>query len=348
MFVEKGASMGKVFRILSIDGGGVRGMIPATFLKRIEQQTGRPIHDLFDLIAGTSTGGILTMGLTIPATKGSPAAKYQVDDGIRLYREEGPRIFERTLMRTIRTVRGLMGPKYSETPMMTVLREYFGEAYLSETLTDIVITSYNIEKRDPWFFRTLRARSRADYDFPLVEVARATSAAPTNFSPTRIKAADGTAYTLVDGGVFANNPAMVAYVDALSLYADTGYDSIMVISMGTGRCEKSIPYAEARNWGLIGWGLPAIDILKTGANESADYQMQQVLNKMTQQADNAEATHHYYRLQVELNPGEDSMDDASKLNLDRLETAAKRYIDDNEGQFERMCNQLLQGLTEPA
>lgn len=336
--------MGKVFRILSIDGGGVRGMIPATFLKGIEQRTGKAVHELFDLIAGTSTGGILTMGLTVPASKGSTEAKYSVDDGIRLYRDEGPRIFEKTLTRTLRTVRGLMGPKYSETPMMEVLRQYFGDAYLSDTLTDIIITSYDIEKRDPWFFRTLRARSRADYDFPLVEVARATSAAPTNFSPTRIHAADGTAYTLVDGGVFANNPAMVAYVDALSLYADTGYDSIMVISMGTGRCEKSISYTQARNWGLIGWGLPAIDILKTGANESADYQMQQVLNKMTQQAESVECAHQYFRLQVELNAGEDSMDDASKLNLDRLADAAKRYIDDNEKVFDRMCNQLLEGL----
>ena len=332
--------MGKIFRILSIDGGGVRGVIPATYLIEMEKRTGKFIHELFDLIAGTSTGGILAMGLATPSDEpGVP--RYRAEDGMRLYREEGPRIFRKTARRSLSTLNGLLAPKYPVGPMETTLRSYFDQARLKDTLTDIVITSYDIEKRSPWFFRSLNARQLPGYDFSLMQVARATTAAPSNFSPLRIRTLnnkqDERIYTLVDGGVFANNPAMVAYVDALSLYHD--YDRIMMVSLGTGRSERKIPYSQAQRWGLFGWALPAIDILKSGANESVDYQMRQVLN----QTDSAMDASRYFRFQVRLRDDEDDMDNANPRNLDNLERIARGYLLHHEEEFDRMCNLL----TEP-
>jgi patatin-like phospholipase/acyl hydrolase len=338
--------MGRVFSILSIDGGGLRGLIPVVFLLELERRTGQPIHRLFDLIAGTSTGGILGMGIAVPDADGQP--RYTVRDGLRLYREEGPKIFSRDLRRGLTTLNGLTGPRYRADAMTAALADYLGSARLQHTLTDLVITAYDIERRSPWFFRSLRARARPDYDFPLVDVGRAATAAPANFAPARLTLADGETYTLVDGGVFANNPAMIAYVDALSLYADRGYDSVLVVSLGTGFVQRGFPYSAARGWGLLGWGLPAIDILKTGANESVDYQMRQVLNRMTQQADDDQAAHRYYRLQVELQPGQDSMDDSTPAHLDRLEAAARRYVDANSALFDRISQQLIEGMTPSA
>lgn len=333
--------MDKMFRVLSIDGGGVRGVIPATFLIEIEKRTGKFIHELFDLIAGTSTGGILALGLTTPSDEAG-VPRYRAADGMRLYREEGPRIFRKTARRSLSTLNGLLAPKYPAEPMELTLRNYFGKARLHETLTDVVITSYDIEQRAPWFFRSLNARQLPGYDFSLMQVARATTAAPSNFSPLRIKTLDDEQdeqiYTLVDGGVFANNPAMVAYVDALSLYQD--HDKVMMVSLGTGRSERKIPYAQAQRWGLFGWALPAIDILKSGANESVDYQMRQVLN----QSGTAMDASRYFRFQVRLHDDEDDMDNASQRNLDNLERIARGHILHHEETFNRMCSLLMEGV----
>ena len=324
--------MRKVFRILSIDGGGVRGVIPATFLIEIEQRTGRYIHELFDLIAGTSTGGILALGLTTPGDEpGQP--RYRADAGHRLYREEGPRIFARTAGRSLATLNGLLAPRYPTQPIETALRTYFGDQRLRHTLTDVVITSYDIEKRAPWFFRSLNARIRKGYDFSLVQVARSTAAGPGTFAPSRIVTDDDTVYNLVDGGVFANNPTMVAYVDMLSYYS--GYDAVTVVSLGTGRVRRSIPFSRAQRWGLLGWAFPAIDILKSGANESVDYQMSQVLDSS-----------RYFRFQIDLSAGEDNLDNATPANHDNLIDKARRSIQTGgplQAHFDQLCAGLMTG-----
>ena len=101
--------MARTIRVLSIDGGGIRGIIPALMLGEIERRTNKPIAELFDLIAGTSTGGILALGLTVPGPDGKP--KYCADELVQLYKEEGPRIFHRPTWHRIRSVGGV--PKRS-------------------------------------------------------------------------------------------------------------------------------------------------------------------------------------------------------------------------------------------
>jgi patatin-like phospholipase/acyl hydrolase len=323
--------MGSTFKILAIDGGGIRGVIPGMFMAEIERRTGQPISQLFDLIAGTSTGGVLALGMTVPGEDGHP--RYTANDGIGFYEDEGPAIFERSLWRTLATVGNLSDERYPSEPVEAALEKYFGDSMLSEALTDVLITSYDIERRIPWFFRSFRARSLPSYDFPMKWVARATSAAPTYFETAKLDAEDGSNYyTLIDGGVFANNPTMCAYVDAMRHYP--GHDDHLVVSLGTGGYTKSIPYAGAKDWGLIGWVRPIIDILMHGVNETVHYQAQSLLSLAE------DGRERYYRFQVQLDDHNDAMDNASAENLRALRLAAEAQIRQHDRTIDRLCAQL--------
>jgi patatin-like phospholipase/acyl hydrolase len=173
-------------KILAIDGGGIRGIIPATLLAHIECTTKRPIAQLFDLVAGTSTGGILALGLTIPRTVGEPL--YSAQRFVEMYEDEGPKIFARSLWRRIVTCNNLTEEKYCAAGIEAVLQQYFGDSRLADATTDVLVTSYEIAHSFPFFFKSSNARLRPDYDFPARQVARATSAAPTYFEPMKLPA----------------------------------------------------------------------------------------------------------------------------------------------------------------
>jgi uncharacterized protein len=169
-------------KILSIDGGGIRGIIPALVLAEIEERTGRRVAELFDLIAGTSTGGILAAALTRPADdgEGRPGGpRYAARDLIGLYEAEGPEIFDRTLLKRIHSVDGLLDERYDSKGLDSALDAYLGRVKLSEAVTDVLITAYEIEHRFAFFFRSSRARTDPSYDFTLADATRATAAAPT-------------------------------------------------------------------------------------------------------------------------------------------------------------------------
>lgn len=310
-------------RILSIDGGGIRGIIPASVLAEIERRTGRRIAELFEVIAGTSTGGILACGLTLPDASGSPA--HSAADLVRMYAAEGPRIFPHEFLGRLRS---LIDEKYSQKGIEAVLQQYMGDATLKDALTEIMVTAYDLERRRPFFFRSARARVDPRYDFPLRMVARATSAAPTYFEPFRLPAAPpDDHFTLVDGGVFANNPAMCAYVDAHAGRARV--DEVLMVSLGTGSMTRPLLYDEVRDWGLLQWARPILDVVLSGISAATDYQLGQILGP-----DN----HH--RLETELDIASDSMDDASTPNLEKLALQAERLIRDRSAEIDAICARL--------
>ncbi|HEX6492940.1 MAG TPA: patatin-like phospholipase family protein [Candidatus Dormibacteraeota bacterium] len=311
-------------RILSIDGGGIRGIIPATVLSEIERRTGRRIADLFEVIAGTSTGGILACGLTVADPTGRPMRT--AAELAHMYVEEGPRIFPHEFLGRIRS---LIDEKYPQKGIETVLRTYMGDAMLSDTLTEIVVTAYDIERRRPFFFRSLRARRDAGYDFPLWMVARATSAAPSYFEPFLLPAQppDGH-YALVDGGVFANNPAMCAYVDA-----DAGRarrDDVLMVSLGTGSLTRPLPYEKVKDWGLLQWTRPILDVVFDGVSDATDYQLLQILGP-----------ENHHRLQVDLDVASDALDDVDPENLHNLVLEGDRLVRDRSDEIDRICARLL-------
>jgi patatin-like phospholipase/acyl hydrolase len=309
-------------KILSVDGGGIRGIIPATVLAEVERRTGRPIASLFDLIAGTSTGGIIALALAAPGPGGGP--RLSAAEVVGLYLEEGPRIFSRSVLRTVLSVDGLLDERYSDAGLEAALRRYLGEATLSEAITPVLVTAYALEERRPFFFKSRRAEDRPARDYPMRVVARATSAAPTYFEPESVPSDRGAAVGLVDGGVCVVNPAMSAYAEARR----DGADISLVASLGTGQQTRPIPTARARRWGELAWARPLIDVVFDGMSDVVDYQLSQLL-----------PADRYYRLQVEL-AARDELDDASPSNLRALQDDARRLLAAEHARIDALCAAL--------
>lgn len=320
----------KTFKVLAIDGGGIRGIIPGVFLAEIERLTGQRICELFDLVAGTSTGGILALGLTRPDADGRP--KYSANDLVRLYRDRGRDIFHRPRRHVLRSLGGLIGAKYPCHGIEAVLNEYFEDCCLRQALTDVLITSYSLGLRKPFIFRSEEARDKPDYDFLMRDVARATSAAPTFFEPSLVRDTAGTAgYSLVDGGMFSNNPALVAYLEAMKRLSQYRNHKLLLVSLGTGRSSDSQrPIRQGRwsGWGIARWARPSIEILFETSSHTVNYAMHQ-LNW-------GDRSGEYFRLQTTLPPHCDSMDDTTPANIEALERCAEQALEKEERMLERL------------
>src|SRR4051812_31568450 len=176
------------YSVLAIDGGGIRGIIPARVLQEIEERLGRPVSELFDLVAGTSTGGILALGLAKPAPGGG--ADYSAADLLGLYVDHGEEIFPPSLWPKIRSLGGMVDVRYPAGPIEALMKDRFGDTMLSEALTDVVIPSYDLSAPGPFFFKRSYAREKDSWNVEMWKAARATSAAPTYLEPAQLPAFD--------------------------------------------------------------------------------------------------------------------------------------------------------------
>jgi uncharacterized protein len=291
-------------KVVSIDGGGIRGIVPALVLAEFERRTGKPAAELFDLIAGTSTGGILACALAKP----DPLSAERLVD---LYEREGPQIFKRSVWQRIHSVEGLVDEKYDDEGLEEALGRYLGDARLRDTVTDVLIPAYDTERRRPEFFKSARAREDPSRDFALRAVARATSSAPTYFEPALIGDRP-----LIDGGVFAVNPGMCAVAEVMRYRPGA---EIVLVSLGTGQLTRPFPYAQVKEWGLVEWARPVIDVVFDGASDVVDYQLTQVLGEQ-----------RFFRFQTELTSASDDLDDAGEANLRALRLTGERLIAERE------------------
>lgn len=310
-------------RVLSIDGGGIRGIIPATVLAELELRTGRPVSELFDLMAGTSTGGILVLALAVATRDGRP--RYTAAELIAFYEQEGPRIFSRSLLRRIVTVEGLLDERYSDAELDAALERRLGQARLSQALTPVMVTGYSLEARRPVFFKSERSREQPDHDELMRVAARATAAAPSYFEPEPVRRPEGEV-GVIDGGVCVVNPAMSAYAEAWR----AGSRDVLVASLGTGQQTRPIELGRARGWGQLEWVRPLIDVVFDGMSDVVDYQLRQLL-----------PAERYHRLQVDLRSARDELDDASPGNLARLREEARRLVRERSDEIDELAGKLV-------
>jgi uncharacterized protein len=317
-------------RVLSIDGGGIRGIIPARLLDEIERRTRKPISALFDLIAGTSTGGILALALVKPDE--AKVAAHSAADMVNFYEELGPTIFSKTLWHRLASVGGLFRSRYPDSPIETVLARFFGETRLKDALTPVFIPSYELERRSPFFFRSTLAQQKAEYDFSMYTAARSTSAAPTYFPPEQVDGTDGkSSLVLIDGGVFANNPAACAFAEARAHFPFAS--SMTMVSFGTGAPQTTALMTNPVNWGVAQWARPILDTVLDGVSDTVDFQLSQLLP-----AENGTA--RYFRIQPELSTTQQAMDNAEAANLKELKTVAERTIQSQSATIDQICRQL--------
>jgi predicted acylesterase/phospholipase RssA len=325
--------------VLALDGGGMRGLIPARVVEALEKRTGMPACRLFDLIAGTSTGGIVALGLVKPGVDSKP--QYSATDLVDLYRTQGPKIFQWSLGQAVRTLGGLAGPKYPAHNIDGILKGYFGETRVTEALSALLVTSYDTAAARPYFFKSYRQASSWAFedvqnpdDYLMWQAARATSAAPTYFPPFLLKPIDPRAEdkSLLDGGVFAHNPAMCALADATKLLQRFELPCLLV-SIGTGHEELRLAHRAVRWRGILRWATPILKIVFDGVSDTVDYQA-------------AEMADQYHRFQVETVAAE--LDDASPDTIQRLLAAADELISRHDDALTALAKILKENVSAGA
>lgn len=339
----------KKVTILSLDGGGIRGIISCIILRYIEEQLQKYDHpqakigDYFDLVAGSSTGGLIAAILLHPDE--NRKAKYSIQKGLELYSEKGGDIFQVSFWEKLINPFGLFNEKISEEALEKNLNEFFGKLELKELIKPCLITSYDIENRRAKLFNSWQAHLSTD-NFLVKDICRATSAAPTYFSPVQIKSMYGQIFSLIDGGMYANNPALCAYAEARKIQFtevlknhqkvnNPGVNDMMMISLGTGVEAKSYPFKKMLKAGKISWVTPIIDILMSANAETVDYQLCQMFRTLGERN-----RKNYYRLNPSLKNASPAMDNVSRANIENLIQAGLSYIEDNK----EILNQIIQKL----
>ncbi|KAA0045874.1 patatin-like protein 3 [Cucumis melo var. makuwa] len=291
---------GKKITILSIDGGGIRGIIPSIILAFLElklQELDGPdvrIADYFDVIAGTSTGGLVTSMLTAPDKNNRPL--YTASDVALFYIEHAPKIFPQRnyfLCSLVNFFGKVMGPKYDGLYLRSLIKGLLGDITLKQTLTQVVIPAFDIKLLQPVIFTTIDAKCSELKNPKLADVCISTSAAPTFLPGYEFQTKDSKGnirnYEMVDGGVAANNPTLAAMTHVTKEMSILRHRSellkikpmetkrMLVLSLGTGTPKNDEKYsaAKASKWGMLDWvyhggATPIVDIFSDASADMDD------------------------------------------------------------------------------
>jgi hypothetical protein len=263
--MSNGGNNRQIRRILSIDGGGIKGTMPAAFLAGLEEDLGQPIGRYFDLIAGTSTGGIIALGLGLGRT---------AKELLELYERRGPVIFGednadgkppgrmRQAWRTLTaTGRHVVGPKHDAAILARELKAVLNDDLIGQSQTRLVIPAWDADLRSPYIYKTAHhTRLQTDYRKTALDAALATAAAPTYFK--RHRTADDIGLT--DGGTWANNPTAIAVVEAITLLGWHPSD-LRILSLG---CLDEV-YMLPESPGFAGLGLKVLNLYADGQSHGA-------------------------------------------------------------------------------
>ena len=329
--------------ILSLDGGGIRGLVSIRVLQALEsrlRQRGldRPLYETFDLIAGTSSGGVIAAGLTAPHPDGTPnRPAASLDDIRRAFEDHGTDVFQRDwatrLRRMIVSRTGLLDETYDARPLEKGLKKVLGWSSMRSALTRVALTAYDLEQRRAVIMTGGEPGSDDPDDYLFWQAARATSAVPTLFEPALVdNLGNGSQQFLVGGVMFGTDPSLIAYAHALDLGWDA--DEIFVLSVGTGTAEDHpIHRDRATDWGAMGWtnpanGSPLLSVLFNAQTQMTSWQAERMLNQ---------GTTHLVRVTGKLPEESVRIDDARPGNIRRLNDAADRIIRDNARALDQVA-----------
>ncbi len=335
-----------LYRVLSLDGGGIRGLATARVLEEIERQTGKPIGESFDLITGTSAGGMVALALTRPDpnTPGKPL--YSARDVAELFSENGGEIFQ---SKWYSPLTNLFGVRHSRKPLRRVLERFLGDAEVEDATTDILVHTYDLKSQSPVQIRTRKnARDpderKGQWNYRMADAAMATSAAPTYFKPIDVETIDGPGspggrrQTLIDGGIYANNPAVFGLKEAQKIMPK-GHE-VLVVSVGTGDSKPDFQAEQVKRWGPLSWisplnGVPILSMVLNAQARGADQVMKTALGD------------RYVRINADLDDprlGKDApdkaFDSASEDNIRRIEAMARLMVKDNQAEIARAADML--------
>ncbi len=334
----------KKFKILSLDGGGIKGIVPAIICEYIENEISKKInkkayiHEYFDFIVGTSTGGILGALYVSPNLHTSTEI-------LEFYKNFGDKIFKKSFFRKITSFNGILRTKYSTKKLEEITSNLFGDLNLSDTLKPFMTTSYDLIRCKEVFFDSLNAQCKPDKNFKLKDVVVATSSAPVYFEAKRLTCKNGKVYNCIDGGLFANNPALIAYAEARNINFSellnekkSSYlynKDMLLISIGTGKKSGYHNYEHLKSKGGAKWALPIIDILFSSQSNTDDF----ILKKIFDSSNNK---WNYFRLNPQLYNSSLNLDDSSKNNIKNLALDTERFIEKNKVMLDDIVLQLIE------
>lgn len=344
----------KKIRILSIDGGGMRGIIPATVLlyveKQLQEKTNNPhtrLADYFDLVVGTSTGGILSSFYLTPSLKSNslgPSTRFSAQQALSFYLEKGNAIFNQSKRFDWLGVRRLFNAaQYSASTIEKELENIFGKLKMKQLVKPCVITTYDMKEKVAVFFNSREGKNKKR-DFYLKDVLRSTSAAPTYFSPAKIQnLKTGQWMYNIDGGVFANNPALCAYAEASTTeFKKIKYPKakdMMLLSLGTGGGGFKLPkMSNSHRWGLINWAKSVPEIMMDGSIDTVNYQMRELFGMLLNSPKN-----QYLRIDVPPKKRNYSSDmaDANPQNIKNLQKAGKTTLNVFQPELDAFILELI-------
>lgn len=322
----------KIF-ILSLDGGGIRGIIHAHVLSRFENLFRRKTAKIFSLAAGTSTGSIVAAGIGVPNPKKPTKPLYSAQDILKLYLDERYNMFEKHgIRKQISTGNGAFGPRYSVAKMEETLRRHFGQRRLSDMLIPTAIPALEVlSGKGPKVFSSISARNKPERDYTIWEVLRASTAAPSYFeSKQLLEDASGENQDKVlnfwDGGLFAHNPSEIALLEARKSFPETPIEDFILVSIGTGDKKTEIDQVETKRIGLANGGSKIFDAMMSAQNEWVHKKMKKLLKG------------NYVRLQVDLDADSISMDNLTSDYLESLYFATEKMLEENNETILRLKN----------
>lgn len=241
-------------RILAIDGGGIKGAFPAAFLATLEEVLNRPVGEYFDLIAGTSTGGIIAVGLGLG---------FSAQELSQFYANLGPQIFKGN--RLLGALKQFRRSKYNQEPLRQALESKFAGKKIGDAKTRLVIPSMNVDTGEVYIYKTAHhPHLETDYKKEAIEAVLATTAAPTYF-PMHLSPAG---IPLIDGGMWANNPAGLAVVEAIGVLG-WGREQLRVLSVGCTGSPFDLGDTRRNNRGIIHYAKRVADVFMAGQSSAS-------------------------------------------------------------------------------
>ncbi|KAI4356619.1 hypothetical protein L6164_000628 [Bauhinia variegata] len=313
-------AFGEIIPILSIDGGGIKGIIPAVILEYLESalqeranNKSARIADYFDVIAGTSTGGIIASMLTAPDSNNTDLPRFTASEIIQWYKEESPCIFNQSEQGSI-----LLGPKYNGNCLHDIAREQLQEIRLGDALTDLVIPTFDLKQLKPVIFSSFKINQVPDLNAKLADIVISTSAAPTLLPPYNFTNGN-TTFNMIDGAVVADNPAFVACNELMQQGKNN--TELLLLSLGTGNIpEGGWNATEAANWGIIQWGSHLLTILGHSSTHQSGYYLATLFNDLQD---------NYLRIQeYNLSKEFESSDNSTQAYLDGLEDVGRKLLNE--------------------
>jgi len=329
-------------KILSIDGGGIRGIIPGQILVSLENKLktktnndNARLSDFFDLFAGTSTGAILSAAYVMPDVNANGRPKFTAQEAVNLYIDEGDEIFDVDFWQYLSSLNGLNDETYSAKALESILKHSFNDIKLSELLKPTCFVSYDIRSRQQVVFKQHTAGKQKP-DFLVRDLLRGSSAAPTYFETAKIYSLPPMRkkHVLIDGGMVANDPTLCAYSEAIKFEHVSGIKDMLILSLGTGKELKSYSHSQVKDWGPLGWAKPSIDIALEGGPQMTQYHMKQIASTETNAV--------YRRIQPDLFDAKPDLDDASIKNLKALKDAGIRNAEIYDEVLNEIADLLIQ------